>query len=283
VPALHRLAVATIAELWVGQGRLEEAERLVAGHEDHAEMAPVLARIHFQRGRPAAAAATARRRLEAIGERRLEGGVLLELLGDAELATGDAQVASRRGRDLAALGSSVGCELLVARGDRLFGRAAAAPGDLASARRHLDAALVAFGRLEMRYEAARTRALLAEALWEAEPEVATAEARAALAAFEVLGAGADADLVASLLRRLGVTAARLGPRGQVGLTKREQQVLGLLGEGLSNPEIAARLHLSRKTVEHHVAHVLSKLGVRSRAEAAAEAVRRLGTGSAKNR
>jgi DNA-binding CsgD family transcriptional regulator len=277
VPALHRLAVATIAELWVGQGRVEEAERLVAGHDDHAEMAPVLARIHLQRGRPA----TARRRLEAIGERRLEGGVLLELLGDAELATGDAQAASRRGRDLAALGSSVGCELLVARGDRLFGRPAAALGDPASARRHLDAALVAFGRLEMRYEAARTRALLAEALWEAEPEVATAEARAALAAFEVLGAGADADLVASLLRRLGVTAARLGPRGQVGLTKREQQVLGLLGEGLSNPEIAARLHLSRETVEHHVAHVLSKLGVRSRAEAAAEAVRRLGTGSAK--
>ncbi len=281
VPALHRLAVATIAELWVGQGRLEEAERLVAGHEDHAEMAPVLARIHLQRGRPGRRGGDRASALEAIGERRLKSGVLLELLGDAELATGDAQAASRRGRDLAALGSSVGCELLVARGDRLFGRAAVALGDLATARRHLDAALVAFGRLEMRYEAARTRARLAEALWEAEPEVATAEARAALAVFEVLGAGADADLVASLLRRLGVTAARLGPRGQVRLTKREQQVLGLLGEGLSNPEIAARLHLSRKTVEHHVAHVLSKLDVRSRAEAAAEAVRRLGTGSAK--
>lgn len=273
VPVLHHKALAALAELRLAQGRVEEAERLVSGSDGH-ESAAVRARLQLRRGRAAAAAATARRALGEAGGNRLERAVLLELLGEAEVVGGQETVAADRGRDLVEEAEAVGCEVMRARGERLLGRAlAAGAGD--GAREPLEAALSAFARLGMPHEAARTRLLLAESARRTEPEVAEEEARAALAALEELGAGADADAAAALLRDLGVRAARAGPKRLGALTKRETEVLGLLGEGLSNPDIAARLHLSRKTVEHHVASVLSKLGLRTRAQAAAEATRHL--------
>ena len=55
------------------------------------------------------------------------------------------------------------------------------------------------------------------------------------------------------------------------LSRRESEVLDLLRDGLSNADIAARQHNSVRTIEHHVSAILTKLGLRSRAEAAAYA------------
>jgi DNA-binding CsgD family transcriptional regulator len=277
--ALHGQALASLAELRLAQGRIEEAERLIGGFEDHFVTAPVVAAIQLVRGEPTVAAATIRRRLDEIGKQRLESALLVELLGETDIAQDRGPAAKERGRVLSELGTSQGCQVMLARGERLHGHALAAEGDAAGGARHVEAALSAFVRLEMPFEAARAKRLLAETLAEADPEVAVAQARTALATFEDLGAGRDADATAALLRRLGVAAARAGPKGIGALTKREREILDLLGEGLSNPEIAERLYLSRKTVEHHVARVLSKLQVRGRAEAAAFAARELGADS----
>jgi DNA-binding CsgD family transcriptional regulator len=66
-----------------------------------------------------------------------------------------------------------------------------------------------------------------------------------------------------------------GPAVAAGLSHREEEVARLVGLGLSNDQIAARLFLSRRTVEHHVTSILRKLPAAGRAGIAAHAVRHL--------
>jgi DNA-binding CsgD family transcriptional regulator/tetratricopeptide (TPR) repeat protein len=115
------------------------------------------------------------------------------------------------------------------------------------------------------------------ALLDAPEAPAVAEA---LGVLEGLGATAVTRIARARLRGLGIASVPRGPRrstraNPAGLSPRQLEVAALLAQGLSNPEIARRLVLSGKTVEHHVAAVAAKLGVRSRREVP-EAARRLG-------
>ena len=132
-----------------------------------------------------------------------------------------------------------------------------------------------FAALGSRLDAARTRLELARALAVSSPEVAVDTARHARTELEALGAFRDADAAAALMRSLGAKG-RAGPRAAGYSADARREVLRLLGDGLSNREIAGRLFISPKTAEHHVSRIYSKLGVSSRAEAAAYAVRNLG-------
>jgi DNA-binding CsgD family transcriptional regulator len=125
-----------------------------------------------------------------------------------------------------------------------------------------------WSRLGCPYEAAR-------ALAESDDEESL---KCALESFERLGARAAAVMTARRLRDLGARGIPRGPRpatraNPANLTQREIKVLELMAEGLRNAEIAERLYLSRKTVDHHVSSILSKLGVGSRVGAAREAAR----------
>lgn len=273
MPAIHADALAGLASLRLASGSIEEAERLVEGLHDRASAAPVVAGIQLLRGEPASAETTLRCWMTEPDTVAANDLVLHELLGEAELAQGRAPQAAERGRAIAAVGERLDYDIATAIGTRLQGRALAHTAGIEEARPHFDRAVAVFVRLRMPLEVARTRLQLGRALAYADPPAAIAELRSALAAFDGLGAAREADQAAGLLRDLGVQAARPGPKGLSPLSAREQEVLALLGEGLSNPEIAERLYISRRTVEHHVARILDKLGLQTRGEAIAQAVR----------
>jgi DNA-binding NarL/FixJ family response regulator len=99
--------------------------------------------------------------------------------------------------------------------------------------------------------------------------------REALLIFEKLGAGPAVEVAKRRLREAGWRGPRPSTRAHpVGLTVRESEVLELLARGLRNAEIAERLTLSTRTVDHHVSAVLAKLGARSRTEASQLALQR---------
>ena len=260
-----------LADLRVRQGRFEEAERLLEGFEWHPLARRSSATIALAQGDLALAGDLARLCFEGEDPSDPACGPLLELLVEIQVAADDLAGARETAERLATLATDSGDERVAASADLAAGRLRSAEGKEGAAPL-LKRALERFAGLDLPLEAGRTQLELARAITSAAAEAAVAEARLALETFERLGAVRDADAAAELLRSLGA-GGRAWPRGRGELTKRETEVLSLLAAGFSNAKIGERLFISRRTAEHHVASILSKLDLRSRAEAAAYAVR----------
>jgi ATP/maltotriose-dependent transcriptional regulator MalT len=272
VPGMSAPTVATMAELRVRQGRLAEADQLLAGREEEASSLRALAQLRIAENQPEVAAALLERGLLAAEDDVPRTTQLLALLVDARLACGNAEGAGAAARRLSELAQSSGIAVVDARAQLAAARVALATGRTNEASEPARLALTAFSRLAMPFDIGEARLELARSLADEAPEVAREEARTAFAIFQELGASRAMDAAAAMLRELGGgTAPRSRAYGE--LTARESEVLGLLERGMSNAEIAQTLFITEKTAGHHVSRILSKLGVRNRAEAAAYSAR----------
>ena len=207
------------------------------------------------------AAATAVEVVEAVGVPEPGIAIFLPSALEAMVATGRLERAGtlletfeRRARRLDRVWA-------LATGARCRGLLLAARGDLPGAEAALQEALVEHARLEMPFERARTLLCLGRVQRRGnERKQARAALGEALEVFETLGAPVWAEQARAEILRIGVR------RAPSELTENERAVAELAATGLTNREIAARLFVSRRTVEANLARAYAKLGIRSRAE-----------------
>jgi LuxR family transcriptional regulator, maltose regulon positive regulatory protein len=256
-------ALARLAELRRRQGRIDEALELIAQAEHHPIAMLAKSAIALERGDTAAAVDGASRYVRLMEAAKTERASGLELLAEAYAASGAAADATAAAQELAEIALAAGTDPLRGAARQAAGHAHTAAGELDDACDAFDDAVQLLGRAGLPFEAARARVARAEALQAAgRTEAARRELELARTAFAELGAAPEERSRGS------------APAQQDGLSPRETEILGLVARGLSNKQIAAELTLSEHTVHRHVANILVKLDVSSRAAAAAYAARR---------
>ncbi len=259
-PEPAALAMAERANVFRIQGKYAEAEAAYVAAIDHGfDPQPELALLWVAQGREVAAAGAIRRLLTEPGP-PLQRMRIIPACVEVLLAVGAVAEAADLVEELGGYVSDVACEAPHALAGLTAGSQLLANGDAAGALPELRGAVLVWTRVSAPYEAARCRLLIGRALrLLGDEESAVAELSRARRTFADLGAAPAEHLAEQLL-----DSAAPG-----GLTSREVEVLRLVAAGKTNPEIAAVLVLSEKTVARHLSNIFKKIDVTSRTAAAA--------------
>lgn len=282
--ALRSAALVRLAELRARQGRLSECRELLAGQSLDDYAVRPWARTEWLSAADGAERGVVTARLDRALDRRKKSLLdvpVMALLTDMQVACGDVPAATRTARTMVQLTSADPVDALVGYARQCNASvAAAAPGGHGSSLdvvvAEMESAIASFAAARLPLESALARLRLAELMHTEDPALARAEARTAAESFAWLGASIELDRATAILRTLGGPTRPGVRRGEL-LTDRETEVLALVSQGLSNPQIGQRLYISPKTASHHVSSLLAKLGVQNRAEAAAWAAAHDGT------
>lgn len=262
---------ASLADLRVRQGRLREAEQLLAACGDRWEAIPTRAKLHYVRGEFEHAVSSVKQALRQIGEDHVRAVPLLALLANAEIARGDVDAAHRAAESAERLARETRSPALIGEAALALGNVLAAAGNMGGAGAAIEEGLRAAAPIEQVLIKGALHLALARLLADSDSPMAVTEARAALAIYERLDAP-EAEVCATLLRRLGAKVS-YSPRPPADplarLSRREREIVDLIGQGLTNAQIGDKLFISPKTAEHHVSNILGKLALRSRFEVAA--------------
>lgn len=243
------------------QGEYNAAESAYAEAAEYGHPAqPGRALMWLARGRPDTATAAIRGVMAELKD-PVHRSQVLPAAVDVMLEAGEIEDAASLAEQLTQIGAAFGCTALQAAGDHAAAAVALVRGDADAAIAGARAAAEGWARLPAPYEVGQCRVLVGRALrLLGDEESAAAELALARKVFAELGAVPAERAVAELV----------GPREVPGgLSPREVEVLRLVAAGRSNPEIAAELVLSEKTVARHLSNIFAKLDVRSRTAAAA--------------
>jgi len=213
-------------------------------------------------GRYEDALAAAKRASDVTPELFISGWALAELI-EAGTRCGHGELASAALPRLVASANASATDW----GLGIAARARALVSDGPAADKAYREAIDRLSRTELRTELARAHLLYGEWLRrEGQRRAARAELRAAHEMMVAIGMEGFAERARRELRATGETVRRRRAETRDDLTAQEAQIAGLARDGLSNPEIGARLFLSPRTVEWHLRKVFTKLGIRSRRE-----------------